>query len=313
MTLVELLLVVFILAALAASASSMVEGAHEQARFDDNATRVTLLRRAITGPEDLSAPVAGYVADMGVRPNTIADLLMNPLLGSTSPPALAVDGKYAVDATTRVGSGWRGPYLRGTKRLDAGTLEFPDGWGNAGAAPNFGWVLETAVQDTSLDPRDLRIKSLGSDGSPGPLPAPAELSYRVDSSEVIERVEHHVDLSLWSTRVDIDVTNVIPPSTVIELALRVSYPDGAGGITSVTSEFVAPSPALVFGPNPGVTVPYTPVVNEDPWIPHGVRAVELLYRQSTAPTTIKGTRIVLVEFRARTTPALYLGAFSLTP
>lgn len=235
-TLIELLLVVFILAMLAASTSALVDGAHEQARFDDTRNRLEQIRRAVIGPDDLTLPTAGFIADMGRPPSSLQELLQNP---DPSNPALL----FKTDAATGVGTGWRGPYLR-TLVAQSGRLEFPDGWGNPDLVqddPNFGWIFDTF--DPSGDPHpelgtqlplteqgDLRVTCRGLDGS-----VSAEDAVH---SILIRRSDYEVDLGAWRIVVDIYITNPDPnpatddPSISSELVIRIWRPDGIGGLTS---------------------------------------------------------------------------------
>ncbi|MCW8141957.1 MAG: prepilin-type N-terminal cleavage/methylation domain-containing protein, partial [Planctomycetota bacterium] len=261
-TLLELLLVVFILASLAAVTSSMVDDVHDQARFDDTRARLDQIRRAVVGPEAVMAPAAGYVADMGAPPTSLRDLLVNPN---------APGGVYEVDLTTGVGSGWRGPYLRGSARAADGALELPDGWGNPDQGahdPNFGWRFDRFGDDQTPGPPlgqgDVQVTSRGANGVLDYV-ADAALSVRV------ARADHHVDVGPWRVELTIDATAPLSPGE--GLALRLWCPSPLGLATPAADDDIAP----VVGERNDVTltagsnVVVLQFANGPRWISHGVR------------------------------------------
>ena len=164
-TLVELLLVVFILAAVAATTASLATQADEQFRFDDTRARREEVRRAILGDPLLKANgqpvVSGFAADVGRAPVSLRELL-DPAL---PPPA------WSFDPVAQQWAGWRGPYLRGdtivdpSDPIDGQRRVYRDGWANLGPDPaaeqdNYGWLYASASGLVSL-------ASYGSDGAPG--------------------------------------------------------------------------------------------------------------------------------------------------
>jgi prepilin-type N-terminal cleavage/methylation domain-containing protein len=144
-TLVELLVVIFILGALALTATFFVDGLDEQTRFDDTKSRLQQIRRAIIGDAARSlngqADISGFVADMGRLPDNLQELLE---LGAMSPWALSsVQVGDLSPVTVELYGGWRGSYLEILPDSD-GTRRFRDGWGNpdvSGVGPDldFGW------------------------------------------------------------------------------------------------------------------------------------------------------------------------------
>lgn len=289
-TLIELLLVVFILAMLAASTSALVDGAHDQARHDDTRSRLTQLRRAVLGPEDLTAPVAGYVADMGALPSSVRDLLSNPN---------GADGPYAVDATTGVGCGWRGPYLRALPRSGDGALEFPDGWGNADqfvGDPNFGWRFDRFGDDrtpgATLGADDIQVTSRGSDGV---------LDYAADASvsQRLERLDHHVDLGGWQVELTIDYSGA---ALTEDLALRVWEPSPTGLTTPATGDELSTVDGDRHAGVPLVTGTNVVVLQfaaAAAWVSQGVRAIELCRHDGTNFVALTPRQLVLLDLRPR--------------
>lgn len=170
LTLLELLLVVFLLAAVAASAASLADNADLQARHELTKSRREQVREAILGPRQTvnGQPLtSGFVADMGRLPTSLRELV-EPV-GGLSPwgfdPAPTLRG---------VGRGWRGPYL--TPDLELAPPEQPDreghaplvrdGWGNVGLLgdDNFGWRYDL---DFLSNAGDLGLRSVGRNGREG--------------------------------------------------------------------------------------------------------------------------------------------------
>lgn len=295
-TLIELLLVVFILALLAASTSSIVDDAHDQARYDETRNRLDQIRTAIVGPDDLTAPVAGYVADMGAPPTSLRDLLLNPN---------APGGLYVVDPNTGVGAGWRGPYLRAAPRSADGALEYPDGFGNPDQVvndANFGWRLDRSGDDLhptrTLGALDVSVTSRGADGV---------LDYVADAptSLLVEQADHHVDIAQWMFVVPV---RLAPANEAVAedflLSARLVVPNGAGGLmetiatSSVTVRFDPAGTPEEQNTDRDVTFQFGPAATFAPAtsvIPHGVRGVEVL-RDGAVLTP---RRVAPVDLRAR--------------
>lgn len=184
LTLLELLLVVIILSTVAFMTLATVDNNSNQMRFEDTRNRLEAVRRAVIGHAD---PVfngqrlfSGYAADNGLIP-TNAESIETLITKTTRTnltdaafdayrsleprfdPVPDVNG-YNNDAGTPMdGSdesllkGWRGSYLQ----TSAGSSSaYYDGWGNTGAAPDFGW-------DVSATTTDISITSFGREGASG--------------------------------------------------------------------------------------------------------------------------------------------------
>lgn len=318
-TLLEMLLVVFILAALAATTSSVIDDAHDQARVDDTRNRLDLIRTAISGTDDVRAPITGFVADMGRLPVSIRELLEDVSVPPTP---------YRVDPTG-VGSGWRGPYLR-TLPGSSGRPEFWDGFGNLNTElplvdqrgdPNFGWIIESHP-DPSPHPfdalphlalsgvRDMRITSRGADG---------QFSIEdAQNSIKLAQAEHHVDLSSRTLLVDLFITNSDTPAAddprlTHDLVIRVLHPDGAGGFTGVCVSQPETVDFDVDAPDPALNersrqITFRFSAGLDP-IPHGVRAIELCRWEVVPPSADREA----VSFASRSSALLELRAQASLP
>lgn len=142
-SLIELLVVVAVLSAVAWVALGAVEGDTNAIR--DSATRARLqeIRRAIVGRADLALNggpmVSGYVADVGRLPQCLEAL-------QSQSADCDGDGDADAPAWSNVGNmfshGWRGPYL--VANGDDGA--FFDAFGNeGGAADDYGWEVDATA------------------------------------------------------------------------------------------------------------------------------------------------------------------------
>ncbi len=179
LTLLELVVVLFILSTIALGALAITADADHQIRDETTRQRLDAVRTAIVGEDgpvfDGERRLSGFVADLGALPTSIADLVAPPanavafaaLAPELDPNPSGADGTQDGDADggaisltasgEALGKGWRGPYLR----LFPGTDLWRDGFGNVSPlddAVNHGWVLDTSVAD------ELGVGSLGADG-----------------------------------------------------------------------------------------------------------------------------------------------------
>jgi len=182
-TLLELLLVVFLLGVIAMTSFAVVQDSDDQQRYDATKTYYQLIKKAIIGepysPLNSDPSLSGFVADMGRLPRCLRELVER-----TGCDASSVSDdlpSWAQDADTLVWSGWRGPYLQGLP--ESGGLAFRDGWGNQGAATangannpdavNYGWLFGagaanatacSAANVAQMQPGWLLVQSCGSNG-----------------------------------------------------------------------------------------------------------------------------------------------------
>ena len=166
-TLLEMLLVVFLMGMLAVAATAMVDNADEQQRFELTRSRLQQIRYAIVGDTSRTLNgepvISGFVADMGRLPNNLQELVE---LGS-QPPWQSIDlSSVTPGVTGQIWGGWRGPYLDATPELGSNST-FRDGWGVSVSPvlPNYGW--QVALSGTSPDHTDINVQSLGADGAVG--------------------------------------------------------------------------------------------------------------------------------------------------
>lgn len=162
LTLLELLVVVALLAAMAGSAVLLGDQIEQRARHDETVQRLEAIRSAVCGPDAVTAAgellAGGYLQDVGWMPDLPGDLLRAPDLGGAPMPALAYSARW------RTWYGWRGPYLAPQPLRHGETAAIPfDGWGN----DFYGWPLEGGGDRAWIAGRlsgDWTVRSPGSDG-----------------------------------------------------------------------------------------------------------------------------------------------------
>ncbi|WP_026601054.1 type II secretion system protein [Methylomonas sp. 11b] len=166
-TLLEMLLVIFLMALVASTGLMLTEGVEDQAKYDETKRRMELIRKAIVGDPARTvngAPeLSGFVADMGRLPLCLAELLTlgDEVLPVTVPKTFespcddtVIVSEWNLDSDTGVGIGWRGPYLQVLPESGGG-LRFRDGYGNESAnaandALNSGWDYSVNGTTSSL-------------------------------------------------------------------------------------------------------------------------------------------------------------------
>ena len=180
-TLLELLIVIGILSALAFSAVSLVDESDDHIRLDTSRARLFSLRQGVIGEPSsfFNRPpvIQGYVSDMGRLPNSISELI-----NQGSQPT------WNYHTNSDLWAGWRGPYLHTTTQHQ-GIWSFPDGWGNTGDTNNFGWRFEV-----NQNAGTLVAQSYGADGVAGGTGLNAD--YPADGLLVREH-EALVDVIAW--------------------------------------------------------------------------------------------------------------------
>lgn len=193
-TLLELLLVVTVLSAVAWMALGVVDNDSNQVRFDDTRNRLTAIRKAIIGDTSRTVngqpEVRGYVADMGGLPDNLQSLVsQNYCLNQ---PEITVQADCPVDnwvtqaaraynSDTGLWSGWNGPYLPVEAMTARNGSRFLDGWGNDDGSGNFGWIFGPVTTPLVNRNRvDLVVQSLGADGLSDTEPGAGAGLYELD-------------------------------------------------------------------------------------------------------------------------------------
>ncbi|PHS25896.1 MAG: hypothetical protein COA83_04330 [Methylophaga sp.] len=143
-TLLEMVLVLFLIGLMASATLMLTENVEDQAKYDETKRRMAMMRTAIVGDPTRTInggpEISGFVADMGRLPNCVAELLES---GDERSPATdpkehdspcipsEIITAWDIDASTGLGSGWRGPYIQVLPERN-GDLRFRDGYGNTG-------------------------------------------------------------------------------------------------------------------------------------------------------------------------------------
>jgi type II secretory pathway pseudopilin PulG len=209
MTLVELIVVLAILVALAGTALLATEGLVEQGRRDACVRSLEAFREALLGRADLvdvnGKPwVRGFVADLGRLPQVSGVPGADPLEELWTPPADA-DAHFAIEAPpgdlqVQLAVGWRGPYLQ----LPLGRSRWLDGWG---APPQ---VLRADGTPALAGDPIAQIASLGADGLPGGEGYDTDLAVAIESSVApLQPALQHGDVPVRATGLAADAQVVI--------------------------------------------------------------------------------------------------------
>jgi prepilin-type N-terminal cleavage/methylation domain-containing protein len=217
MTLLEMVVVIFILSAIAMGAVAFTGNADDQFRYEETRTRLGEIRRAIVGERDAvyagSARLSGFVVENGLLPADIQGLYIKPTgyddFGAQSPlfdPVPAANGINNGDEVT-LGAA-NEILLKGylpALRLPTGGGGYFDGWGNRGPAPNDGWSV-------AADSAHFQSTSLGADGAAGGS------DYAQDMPDDVVQEDWTQTLAGWT----VTLTNRSGADITTPSALRVS-------------------------------------------------------------------------------------------
>lgn len=242
-TLLELLLVVTVLSAVAWMSLGVVSNNADQVRFEDTRNRLQAIRRAIIGDTSRTIngqpEVRGFVADMGGLPLHLQALVSQNYCDdlpqyTTSGACTGAGGvwvtqnNYAQDPTTGIWAGWRGPYLTMDSLTSAASPRFLDGWGNNDNSGDFGWTY--SIYTDSDQKRHLLVQSLGRDGVIGGAP-PYENDYPVAdtppqaSQRLISESEYRIKITDSGDIVEGDATGGLRVDFGAPASCWVCYPN----------------------------------------------------------------------------------------
>jgi len=284
LTLLELMVVVFILAAVATTAASVVSEADDQARYELTSSRLEQLREAILGRPDGRS---GFASDMGRLPASVDELLVAP-----ADPAARFTWQGA-DPDPRLGVGWRGPYL---DRAPGAGQGYGDGWGLSSVAPDWGWTLSFSSADGGAPLDQLSVSSLGRDGAAGGV-EPYDEDRRLD----LTRDRWQVELSGWS--LDVELQNPSPSTFSGDLRLQLEFVS-RGGIGQRLSDSV---PVNLAAQESQVTpflfstrslVSPDPALEDPAWIPAGRVRVDVV-DGADPPARVGSSPAMLLDLRAQ--------------
>lgn len=178
-TLLEMVLVLFLIGLMASATLMLTENIEDQAKYDETKRRMEMMRKAIVGDPTRtvngSPEISGFVVDMGRLPFCVAELLelateMSPATDPKTYDSPCVGAPtitiWNSDVSTGLGFGWRGPYIQVLPERN-GDLRFRDGYGNSDSstaldAQYSGWIdydISNAEISVSSDSFDLSISS----------------------------------------------------------------------------------------------------------------------------------------------------------
>jgi prepilin-type N-terminal cleavage/methylation domain-containing protein len=312
-TLLELLLVVAILSSLALAATTFVENADDQARFEETRLRLETIRQAVLGDARGSLngqpAIGGFVADMGRLPETLDELIRQP---TDCDPITAGDQpcSWSFDTTSGVWAGWHGPYIHAFAEqgnVCPGEQPYRDGWGNAGCASgNFGWSVALTDDPEGIEAADdalkdaLTVKSKGSDGAVGGSDYAADYPA---SGYLAERSDFQFNLKGWS----VSVRFVNPaggaislPAADVTLKLRIHYPEH-GTVKFLDSLDIDAVKLDANAVADGISVDKTFSFGAtDRFVPWGVRSVDVVVGGSEFVDAKNSPQIVTLHPHIRT-------------
>lgn len=176
-TLLEMVLVLFLVGLMASASMMLTEGVEDQAKYDETKRRMEMIRKAVVGDPTRTVnggpEISGFAADMGRLPECLAELLElgDEILPATTPKtyqspcdASITITEWNMDVTTGVASGWRGPYIHVLPERN-GEHRFRDGYGNSDAsdALNSGWGYTATGSEISLTSSGVEALDPGDD------------------------------------------------------------------------------------------------------------------------------------------------------
>ncbi len=192
-TLLELVLVLFLIGLLATAGLLFTQNIEDQAQFEDTQRRLVLIRKAIIQSGDRTVngqpELSGFVVDNGRLPYCLTELTGPELdfTDSVSAPGThyqspcdlsnnALTLRKPVVSDTGVRYGWWGPYIQVNPDSN-GDRPFRDGYGNDDGSVNFGWSWTLSESATAVN-----INSYDPDASAPPVPFPRPFYLTVQSS-----------------------------------------------------------------------------------------------------------------------------------
>jgi prepilin-type N-terminal cleavage/methylation domain-containing protein len=206
-TLVEILMVIILIGILVVLSTGTLNSTLNEARFQQTVVKLNQIRNALVGDPDIksisSRTSFGFLGDVGNVPNASGSSGINQMI--TRPTVIAA---YSISATSRIGSGWNGPYLSAATTGEDPTL---DAWG-------------TAIEYDPTAISSYTIISRGADRVAGGSGYNQDITVSIAISSVRVTVQGYV------------CQNGGPYTAASQVEIH--YPDGSGGVTHtlVTSD-----------------------------------------------------------------------------
>lgn len=314
MTLLELLVVIFILSSLAAVSFSIVESSDDHIRFEETKTRLAWIKRGILGDPTVTANkqpvISGFLADIGRLPHNLSELLE---MGSLP--------EWQYYPETLQWAGWRGPYIepsQETKSNGDPIRTFRDGWNNRRLDLEteedslFGWKRFETIKD-----KKLYIQSFGADNTEGGSDGYVR-DYPLNKEDPQEEIDpligiNDCQLDIDSAEIEVSIINNLPED--IDVRLRVLYPrnghgtipvlplpeerDNSNDLSLMETIYVSPPP-----PNHVQTIKFKFAGPKQ--IPCGLRTAVLMKDGGEDDGKILNTRYDIPPIRLNILPRSYL-------
>lgn len=123
-TVIEILMAITLIGILSVVAMDVISDTISEGRFEETVAKMTAIQNAMIGDATLmesgSRTSFGFLGDIGAIPTAVQGIA-----ALTTNPSLPV---YAMNATSRFGFGWNGPYV---SAMNSATDYTKDGWGTA--------------------------------------------------------------------------------------------------------------------------------------------------------------------------------------
>lgn len=239
LTLLELVIVLAILAALAGIATTTTRGLFEQNRHETNQRSLTEIEHAVLGDASIRQPDGsrvphGFVADLGRLPRAFNDggILTLEELWVRGPLADYALAPAPGDPELRLGTGWRGPYLR----LPVGAATLRDGFGNPFQLLDADGVPMAAPTDTG-EPVAI-VRTLSADALVGGLN-----SYDIDLATAFGATAAAASSGV--------VAQALAPEYKQDFSVTVQVPGGSGGFQALAPASLAVNERVlvrIYGP-----------------------------------------------------------------
>lgn len=227
-TLLEMVLVLFLVGLMASATLMLTENVEDQAKYDETKRRMDIMRKAIVGDPTRTVnggpEISGFVADIGRLPKCVAELLVlgEEIIPPTNPQTYASpcdDTAITVwqqDTDSHVWSGWHGPYIQVLPERN-GELRFRDGYGNSDPdttidGQNSGWIFNESLGTLSLTSNGVDINSATDD---------------VSATQLVTPADYQVFLGQEWANIDVQFVNLSATANTVamnSLRIRLNYP-----------------------------------------------------------------------------------------
>lgn len=216
-TLLEMILVLFLISMMASSILFLTENVEDQAKYDETKRRMEIIREAIVGDSTRTlngeTELRGFAMDMGRLPECMRELL-TPLDCNGNDLAI-----WQFDDAHSIDYGWNGPYLQSLPELD-GTNHFRDGYSNQDINQaiddrNSGWLSFNSI--SGLGPLSIQSDNVNASST----------SDDITVNELVSHSDYIVTLASHWQQMNVELDLPYDSDFLIaanDLRLRFNYP-----------------------------------------------------------------------------------------